>query len=378
MSSRFFFAVVCWFGVVSQASALDRIVVKRSGVETTLVGRIAVKIDDGGVLFQTRDGSLWSVPAAEQGAQSHDDEPFRPFTADETSTAVLAELPKGFEVYQTKHYVICHGTSKAYAQWCGSLFERLYQGFQNYWKNRGFELHEPEFKLVAVVFADNASYARFSRPELGDSAGAIIGYFSMRTNRMTMFDMTGTAGTAGDRGSAAQIALTLQQPDAAKTVATIVHEATHQIAFNCGLHRRYADIPLWVSEGVAVYFETPDLNSSKGWSTIGAVNRSRHLAFLAYLQRRPADSLETLVRDDARMRGDPQTAGDAYSEAWALNYFLINAKSKQYRAYLQTLAAKEQLVVDSPEDRLAEFRTAFGEDLRALDREFVRYISRLR
>ena len=85
------------------------------------------------------------------------------------------------------------------------------------------------------------------------------------------------------------IARTLSQPEAAKTVATIVHEATHQIAFICGLHRRYADIPLWVSEGVAVYFETPDLGSSKGWSTIGAVNRARLLTFRAYSQRRPAD-----------------------------------------------------------------------------------------
>lgn len=387
MPHRSLLAVACWLVVaVAPTSAVDRVVVKRNGVETTLVGRTVVTAEDGGVMFETRDGALWTVPPEEQGAKSRDDEPFRHFSGDEAAAAVLAELPKGFEVYQTKHYVICHNTSKAYAQWCGSLFERLYLGFQNYWSKRGVELNEPECKLVALVFADGASYARYARPELGDSPGAMIGYFSLRTNRMTMYDMTGTAGKAGERGSAAQIALTLQQPDAAKTVSTIVHEATHQIAFNCGLHRRYADIPLWVSEGIAVYFETPDLNSSKGWSTIGAVNRSRLLAFHAYLQRRPADSLETLLRDDDRMRGranaqtagDPQVAGNAYAEAWALNYFLINMKSVQYRGYLQTLAAKEPLVADTPESRLAEFRNAFGDDLKALDRDFIRYISRLR
>ena len=44
-------------------------------------------------------------------------------------------------------------------------------------------------------------------------------------------------------------------------MATIVHEATHQIAFNCGMQQRYADIPLWLCEGMAVYFEAPDLAS---------------------------------------------------------------------------------------------------------------------
>lgn len=364
--------------VASPAWALDFLTFRRDNVEHALIGRTVVTAADGGLMFETRDGTLWTVPPEEQGAKSSDSEPFKPFTPAETAAALERELPAEFEIYHTKHYVICFNTSRAYAQWCGALFERLYQGFHNYWKNRGFELREPEFPLVALVFADRATYARYSQPELGDSAGAIIGYYSLRTNRMTMFDMTGTAGHAGERGSAAQVATTLAQPDAAKTVATIVHEATHQIAFNCGMHRRYADIPLWVSEGVAVYFETPDLNTSKGWSTIGAVNRARLLAFQAYASRRPADSLESLLRDEARMRGNAQTAGDAYAEAWALNYFLINAKPKQYREYLHALAEKGPLVWDAPETRLAEFRSTFGDDLKALDREFLKFVSRLR
>lgn len=381
MPLRLISAVSVLLALASSAAAIDRLVLKRGGLEQSLVGRTLVTVADGGVFFQTRDGTLWPVQPEEQGTKSTNDEPFQPYKPEEAAAALLTELPSGFEVYHTKHYVICYNTSRAYAQWCGSLFERLYSGFQNYWKNRGFELHEPEFPLVAIVFADRTSYSRFAKPELGDNADAIIGYYSLQTNRMTMFDLTGTAGTAGVRGSAAQIVQTLSRPDAAATVATIVHEATHQIAFNCGMHKRYADIPLWVSEGIAVYFEAPDLSSSKGWSTIGAVNRSRLLAFHAYLARRPADSLETLLRDDARMRGPAatvQVAGDAYAEAWALNYFLINTKSKQYGAYLKVLAEKDPLVTDEPEERLAEFRRAFGDDLKTLDRDFLRYVTKLR
>lgn len=359
------------------AAALDRVVLRRDGVEQPLVGRILMEGGDGGVLFEGRDGIRWVVTPAEQAGKSHDETPFTPLPPDELAALLKTQLPPGFEVYQTKHYVLCYNTSRAYAQWCGTLFERLYQGFQNYWTNRGLQLHEPEFPLTAIIFSDRASYARYSRPEVGDAIDAIIGYYSPTTNRMTMYDLTGTAGTSADRGSLTQIARTLAQPDAAKTVATIVHEATHQIAYNCGLHQRFSDIPLWVSEGIAVYFETPDLSKDKGWSTIGAVNRTRLLMFRQYLPRRPADSLEKLIRDDERMR-NPATAGDAYAEAWALNYFLLAARSQQYRDYLQMLAKKGPQAAEPPETRLAEFRNAFGPDLTALDRDFVRFISRLK
>ena len=51
---------------------------------------------------------------------------------------------------------------------------------------------------------------------------------------------------------------------------------------------------------------------------------------------------------------NPQTGLDAYAEAWAVNFFLINAKPKQYQAYMQMLAEKKPLVYATPEERLAE------------------------
>ena len=176
--------------------------------------------------------------------------------------------------------------------------------------------------------------------------------------------------------TAAQINQILAQPAALQTVATIVHEATHQIAFNCGLHARLSDCPLWFSEGIAMYFETPDLRSAKGWSGIGAVNSPRLERFLEYLERRPANSLETLLRDDTRFR-DPKQALDAYAEAWALTYFLMYQHPKEYIAYLAMLSKKKPLLEDGPEKRLDEFRRVFGE-LKPLDVEFLVYMSRLR
>ena len=134
----------------------------------------------------------------------------------------------------------------------------------------------------------------------------------------------------------------LSQPAAVPLVATIVHEATHQIAFNCGLQTRFADIPLWLCEGMAVYFEAPDLASTRGWRGIGRVNYPRLDTFHRNLPNWNDDSLEALLADDDRFR-DPQTAVDAYADAWALNYYLIKYQPKAYADYLKTLAEKPPL-----------------------------------
>ncbi len=293
---------------------------------------------------------------------------------------MLKDLPKGFATHQTHHYLICYNTSREYAMWCGALLERLYTGFTSFWTHKGLKLEEPEFPLVAIIFRDRDAYVAHARDEVGETAATIIGYYSLQSNRITMYDLTGADTVRGGGGqrrrNAAQIDALLAQPQAEPLVATIIHEATHQIAFNSGLQARFADIPLWISEGIAVYCETPDLQNSKGWDGIGAINRPRLERFREYLKHRPADSLSTLISDDDRLRNS-DTALDAYAEAWALNYYLIRNHTKEYVAYLKLLSKKRQLLWDEPAERRKEFQAAFG-DLGKLDADFLRIIERLK
>jgi hypothetical protein len=367
----------------SIALAVEHVTVRRDAVETQVSGKLLVTAQDGGLLLLTADGTLWNIEPPEIVDHKHDGQPFAPLTQAEAGKTLLGELPAGFELYTTAHYVICHDTSRAYAQWVGALYERLYSGFMNYWKNRGFKIHDPDLPLLVLVFATRDGYIKHVQPELGDSASAIIAFYSLRSNRVTMHDLTGmdSLRRSGDRrGSVAEINAMLARPEAENMVATVVHEATHQLAFNCGLQTRFADIPLWVLEGLAVYFETPDLGSSKGWKTIGAVNRPRLDRFRDYLAHRPAKSLLSLISDDKRFR-DPRQALDAYAEAWALNYYLVHQKPKQFNAYMELMTAKRALVVppdgQKAEQRIKEFQAAF-DDLDRLDAEFVKYIQRIR
>lgn len=363
----------------SPAAADDQVVFRRANQQQTVAGKLLVTAQDGGLMLMSPDGMLWNIEPEEIVSHTSDDQPFAPLSLAAAGKRVQAELP-GFQVVSTAHYVICYGTSRVFAQWVGALYERLYNAFSTYWTSRGVKLHDPEMPLVVLVFPDQETYAEHARGEIGEATKSIVGFYSLRSNRVTMYDLTGVEAVRrlnGNRSSAGEINQLLAQPEAEAMVATIIHEATHQLAFNRGLQARFADVPLWVSEGVALYFETPDLRNSRGWQTVGAVNRVRLDRFRQYLTQRPTKSLESLMLDDRRFR-DPRQALDAYAEAWALTYFLIHQRPKQYTEFIEAMAAKKALFTVTPEQRLAEFKLAFGNDLARLDTEFLKYMQRIR
>ncbi len=362
------------------ARALDHVVISRDGREQHITGQILSDAVDGSLLVIDREAQLWAVQADELVGRTQDDAPYQPMQMDELGERLMEYMPSGSRRHATAHYLICYNTSPAYAQWCGALYERLYLAFCNYWERRGFRLKEPDTPLVALVFDTKQAYERYARPELGDAAGGIVGYYNLQTNRVAMYDLTGTNGLQHSRRgltSTAQINSLLMRPEAYRMVATIIHEATHQLAYNCGLQTRLADIPYWVSEGLAVYFETPDLRSSRGWRNIGGVNRHRLSQFREYLGERPSDSLQTLLQDNKRFMS-LQTGTDAYAEAWALNYYLIRNHREAYLEYMKILAQKPPVVYDTPQERLQEFQRAFGTNLDDLDEDFLRYIRTVR
>lgn len=355
------------------------------GRPKTIEGRVVIEASDGGMLLEAKDGVLWTIESNELRNRETLDSRFESVSREELAEQLLSTLPRGFRVHMTPHYVVCYNTSREYAQWTSSLLERLYKAFTSYWHKQGLEIREPEFPLPVLVFADRQSYDAASREDLPRGTGNIVGYYSLRSNCVNMFDLTGAeavreaAGSRSSgvrRGSMKEINQMLSQPAAVPLVATIVHEATHQIAFNCGLQARYAEIPLWLCEGMAVYFEAPDLDRSSGWRGIGRVNYPRLSTFQRNLPNWDEDTLENLISSDARFR-DPRTAVDAYADAWALNYFLIKYRPKEYTEYLRMLSAKRPLVASDTDERLADFREHFG-DLKKLQQDFLRQMSRVK
>lgn len=322
-----------------------------------VAGTIVVEAVDGSLLLEHDDGRYELFPPA--GITARQPLADSPPEGQDLGRQVLASLPAGFDLLVTKHYVVCFNTSRDYAKWCAALFERLHDAFGTYWSRAGLEVKAPQRPLVVVIFADRRSYEAHAAADLGAAAGSVVGYYNLLNNQVTTFDLTGSDTLAAARGrQPGRVGLEiLTSPAASGMVATIVHEATHQLAFNGGMHQRLAPVPLWVSEGVATYFETPDLENVRGWRGIGAVNRPRLDHFLATY--RPG-MIKAIVTDDAPFR-QVDSALDAYAAAWALTHHLIQTKKQAFVAYQRTLAAKRPLTEDSAETRLREFTAAFGD-----------------
>lgn len=356
----------------------DEITVVRNGQTTELSGDIVVEGNDDSLLFRGRDGQLLILKPDEIQSKKIGDSDVEPLSRKELGDKMLNELPPDFKIYQAGQFVIAYQTEKAYARWVGGLYTRLFRGFNTYWtKKKKFKLEKPEYPLGVIIFASRAQYCEFVHRELGIDAGTMVAYYNLMTNRVAMYDLTagqsgGNRGTDDDR----QITQVLSQPAAIPMVATVIHEGTHQLIFNTGMQVRFSDTPLWINEGLAMFFETPDLTSSTGWRAIGNVNPMRLNHLRANLELRDPDSLRKMLSSDDIFR-DPATKLLAYSEAWAFNYFLLNEHSDDFIEYLKHMSQKVPQQFDGPEKRLQEFKQFLGEDLDALDREFIQYVRRL-
>jgi len=358
---------------VAAAGERVAVVVRGDEGERALEGTVIVEAADGAMLLELDDQRLELVQGNEIRSRRTLDTPAADPTPREEGKRILAELPEGFDLLVTRHYVICFDTSRAYAQWCGALFEKLHDAFLNYWRKAGVEVETPRRPLVVVIFSDRQRYEAHAARDLGAAADRVVGYYNLLSNRVTTFDLTGSDQLARrPTTSAGRAGLEiLASPEAAGLVSTLVHEASHQMAFNCRMHRRLAPVPVWISEGVATFFETPD-PGGRGWKRIGGVNRPRLDTFLAGYS---PGVLDEIVRGDEPFRAS-EGAIDAYARAWALTAFLAQTRKAALVEYIDAIGAKPPLSPDGPEERIRDFVAAFGVEPHELEQPLMKFLAR--
>jgi hypothetical protein len=106
------------------------------------------------------------------------------------------------------------------------------------------------------------------------------------------------------------------------------------------------------------------------------INRERFMWFGDFAKsRRKPQSLEAFLSNDELFQS---AALDAYSQAWAFTFFLIETRPRLYAEYLRTIAARDPLQAYAPAARVADFKQIVGKELPLLEAEFLRYIASIK
>ena len=366
--------------------ALEHIRFMHNRLERNEEGKVLAE-DRRGLDFLARDGQAYHITWDNVITRRSDDMPFVPYTKPEMIERLRQEFPpsEGFHFLDAHAYgpfVVVYTTSRDFANWYARLLQRLYEQYNAHWNRRRVELSAPEFPLVAIVLSNKERFRQFARLDGVNILDEQCAYYHKLTNRIVVYDMSGMQTfREGDRRRMGTMAF-LMKPEAEGNIRTVVHEAVHQVGFNTGIHPRFVDSPVWVYEGLAVFHEVPDQrNRDLGWSLGPHLNQPRLLHLRRYLSRllsaptvqRP---IQAMITDD-RLLSNSATALDNYALAWGLFYYLERTRSQELAAYLKLLQSKTATSEDSPEIRIADFESCFGNDWDRLYREFADYIRRL-
>jgi hypothetical protein len=402
------------------ASAAQPMVELRLG-DDAIEGRI-VERGQGWCALYDREGRMHTIDLSKVTRFKKVSSTFAPHSFQTLRTKLLKEFGSGSEVSTTRHYVVCapKGRAKTYCD----VFEKTWRRFHMYFAIRGFKMNDPEFPMIAVVLKDRKSFLNYARKEKAKVDSSILGYYWSTHNRVIMFEDqksrsaifdhkaateerllaasrlgSGRDGFFGERAhleddawswafSDAGTAGLIDHSHRADGVATraginsdlretMIHEATHQLGYNLGLHNRTGRNPKWVVEGLATVFETPGMEKyAMDRDVKKRLNPGWHYGFKKFVKEgRPEGFLETFIRDD---KAFSTQMGNAYAQAWALSFWLIETRPREYAKFLQKMASTEVTRQLTPESRVKLFKESFGDNLILLDAELLRYYARIK
>ena len=280
----------------------------------------------------------------------------------------------------TRRFVFVYDTTDAYAYWCATLMENVattYEAFVA--RSRLVEdgLYDP---MVVFIFAKKEDYEahllKIAGSEFANEQNRPIGFYEHASNRSVFYDLTGEEQNRGDRTAPRSVEEVandvLKTPDGARNISTVVHEGTHQVAFNYGLFSRQGENPSWAVEGLSMLFEAPAGEPKDGgWRVLDEkarsirfpINRQRLMEF----QRFAAETKESQPVKKCvgleKIRGDEPCA---YPVSWAIFYYLYRNNIKVLARYLADSAAIQPRMSYSSRERVYEFAYYFGDDWDAM------------
>lgn len=329
--------------------------------EATYDGRLIegrpVFWNDSEVMLLARDGVLHTVDPKKAENARRTSSSFEGYNSTEMRAELYKEFGDRFAITSTGHYLVLH-PQEVTQDWA-QQFENLYRAFHNYFRVRGFTPAEPKFPLVAIVYPTQDEYVNACR-KLGHTPSPnALGHYDRISNRVMMFDRRDTSGDYWN-----------------STLKTLVHEGTHQTAYNTGLHSRTAETPLWVGEGLATLFESPGVHGTgASGDRRQRVNTMRLADYREYLPTTGSTrELLELIASDEPFRTRTLSA---YANAWALTFYLTETRPREYEQYLQKIAGRKARNEYPATARVRDFAEVFGKDFGLFESNFRTWMTEL-
>ena len=333
------------------------------------------------------------------------DEPLPDNPALEQELRNYARAP-GMQVATSKHFILLHdvaakpaqGKRKNRAQERLELLEQTYESFLFLFCAQDVELEIPRERLKVILFKDQKDFQELST-SLNPALASTSGFWDPVRN-VCVFSDDGTSKTyqalqklQGDlKKSSDEAKKNRTNPDLVRFLKTIdllieidrenadvtavSHDATYQMAGNTGLLPRHVDIPRWVHEGLATYFEAP---GEAPWAGVGAVSQERLDSYRSLEQDKVHSNIDFIVADQvfdfAKSSG---AAPQGNGQAWGLTHFLLENHIKEFVAYYRMLGEMPPDVPLNPKLLTELFSRVFGSDRTALDREWRQHMRSLK
>jgi Protein of unknown function (DUF1570) len=334
------------------------------------------------------------------------DEPLEDNPALEKELRSIVQLPS-MKIEKSKHFILLHdtdpkpepGRKKNRANERLDLLEQVYETFLQLFYSQDIELDIPKERMKVVLFKDERDFDEF-KINLSPSLAGASGFWESIRNVSFFYDhgsskiFKGLKEVQEELGKEAKqaqkdrsnpglvrfvklIDLLLEIEQENLDITVVSHEATHQMAGNTGLMPRHVQVPSWVHEGLATYFEAP---SGAVWAGIGAVNEERLEYYRALANNdRVHSNIDFIVGDQifdyaashgAKLHG--------YAQAWAITHFLLENHTKDFVTYYRMLGDMPPDASLSPELLVQLFNRVFGENHKALDLQWRSYMRGLK
>lgn len=306
--------------------------------EREIVGRV-LGWDDFQVAMLSNRGVLHYLPWREQLGHASLPGRLQPLSAAELQAELSHEFGSAFVVRGSAQFVVVQPRGST-RDWARSM-QQFYGNVQTYCSARRIPWREPSFPLVAIVMPSRQAMLNYAAKQQEPLTDNILAYFSVNSNRVIMYDTSIGRGKEGDS-------------NASLDLATVFHEAFHQIAFNVGLHHRTVPPPLWVSEGLAAAFETDGLADHRRSRGIRDRLNPIHCRLFQDYSRQPgfARDIAQLLANDEMFRRDPDRA---YALAWGMAFYWLEQAPDAWALYLQQLNQHPPFEVVPAAQRRSDF-----------------------